>query len=184
MQQGLNLTNKVDFAVSRWCFHHLADPTGTFAQVFNLLRPGGYVAVDGFFFEIRKGREFADRHNSLMTQLFLDTKAPFLTLFHNKARSLNHFLLQRPNAIPCPLPMSYVDRSDLGASDADERHQIGAGTMAEFRRVPQESDKAEFHLVRKNPPALYGDKRMYEWLKKSDLLVESHFVWKALQAER
>ncbi len=33
--RGLQLENKVDLIVSRWCFRHLVDPIGTFTQAYN-----------------------------------------------------------------------------------------------------------------------------------------------------
>ena len=50
-KEGLNLQNNVDLAISSWCFRHLNDPVGTFAQTYDLLRPkSGIFLFDGFFY--------------------------------------------------------------------------------------------------------------------------------------
>ena len=54
LKLGLNLTNKLDLVVTQWCMRHLADGVGTFLQTYNLLQPGGFFLLDGFFFFIRK----------------------------------------------------------------------------------------------------------------------------------
>lgn len=174
--QGLDLENKVDLAVSQWCFRHLADPVGTAAQVYNLLRPKtGYFLVDGFFF-LRNGETMGNIDGNIpMTQLFLDLKAPFLTRYHNDARSLNHFMLRKANDSPCRLPMSYLDAHDPG-----DGWQIGSECVTRFQREAQASDHEGFNLpsVACN---MYGDKKMHDWLKENGLLECLGSVWSPLQ---
>jgi hypothetical protein len=92
----LNLENKIDLVVSRWCFRHLVDPLGTFVQAFNLLRPKtGFFLYDGFFF-FHQGQQIdGNNGNNNMDQLALDTHALFLHKFFSARQSLDHYLLQR-----------------------------------------------------------------------------------------
>ncbi|MGC1877980.1 MAG: ankyrin repeat domain-containing protein [Rhabdochlamydiaceae bacterium] len=175
----LDLQNKVDLIVSHWCFRHFADPVGTFVQTYNLLRPKtGFLLLDGFFFETNTNLDEMDG-NRRLTQLFLDIKTPFLTNYHQIMNSSNHFMVQRVESTPCQLPMSY-----LGSRDPGHGWQIGSDCVTQFSREPQEADKEGFHL----PSAkindynfIYGNKRMYDWLKKNRLLVAPSNVWRPLQ---
>jgi ankyrin repeat protein len=177
-KQNLDIENKVDLAVSRWCFRHLADPVGTFQQTYNLLRPEtGFFLLDGFFLLHEKEHMEDQDHNVQMTQLLLDTKAPFLTNFFDGTRSLNHFILQRPDTTPCQLPMSYLDEVYIGWG-----WQNGSEIVTRFKREPQKEDSEGFHLSR-NYDEYCGDKKMYEWLRQNRL-IERFFnsnVWKPLQ---
>ena len=168
-KQGFELENKLDLVVSRWTFRHLVDPLGTFVQTYNLLRPGtGFLLLDGFFFLHEEDKD-PEAGNKNMLQLFLDTKAPFLTQHWNDTRSLNRFLLKRPDAAPCSLPMSYI-----GLERVPEGYQIGSGYITRFRRKSLETDQEK--CIRKSfrPYSSYqfarGDKKIYDWLKKNDLI--------------
>jgi SAM-dependent methyltransferase len=173
---GFDLVNQVDFGGSRWCFRHLADPVGTAAQVHKLLRKGGFFFVDGFFFLCNdETMESMKDGNIQMTQLFLDMKAPFLTRYNNTVRSLNHFMLRKPDDSPCRLPMNY-----LGISYPGDSWQIGSETVTRFRREPQVSDLEGFDLP-SSYYDMYGDKKMHDWLKENELLLDPNSAWKPLQ---
>jgi hypothetical protein len=175
---GFDLENKIDLAVSQWCFRHLADPLGTAAQVYHLLRSKtGFFLVDGFFFLCNDGR--MTDGNIQMTRLFLDMKAPFLTQYVDNGHSLNHFMLRKPDDSPCRLPMSYLETYYPG-----DGWQIGSECVTGFRREPQKGDQEEFSLPSSDPSDyrnIYGDKKMYDWLKENGLLFRSDRIWKPLQ---
>jgi len=108
-EQALDIENKVDLIISRWCFRHLVDPVGTFSQAYNLLRPkSGFLLTDGFLFLQENDNVKTVNFNEKMIQLFLDTTAPFLLRVFNSGHSLNHFILKRPDETPCQLPMNYL----------------------------------------------------------------------------
>lgn len=178
--EGLDLENKIDLAVSSWCLRHLVNPVRTFAQLYNLLRPKtGFALIDGFFFLDEKGTLGDLYENARLTQLFLDTKAPFLTRYFNGMRSLNHFMLQRPDARPCQLPMSYLDYRFAG-----EGWQIGSNIVTVYKRESQESDKEGFFVPSceiRDSNHMYGEKKMHEWLKKNGLLTCPDTVWRPIQ---
>jgi ankyrin repeat protein len=179
-KRGFELENKLDLAVTHWCFRHLVDPTGTFIQIFNLLVPGrGFFLLDGFYFLDEKTALENWDGNQAMTQLLVDTKVPFLTRFYNSSRSLNQFILQRPNADTCRLPMSYI-----GYEYVSDLWQVGFhNVVTRFKREPKEGDLTEVNLSR-NYWNLYGDKKMYKWLKENDVLErpqEAH--WRSIPQE-
>jgi len=178
--KNLDIENKVDLAVSRWTLRHLVDPVGTSIQIINhCLRPlTSYFLLDGFFFLTENDRLNDETHNFLLTRLFLDTKAPFLTKFYAGTRSLNHFMFQKP-ATPCQIRMRYQDSVYAGGA-----WQIGSNHVTQFQREPQETDQERFYLPSSLPNdfnILYGDKKIYEWLKKNNLLFEPSSTWHPLK---
>jgi hypothetical protein len=174
-KEGLDLENKIDLCVSRWTFRHLVDPVGTFLQVYRLLR--GYFLFDGFCFVYGEegARKSYTNGNHQMTQLLSDTGTPFLTTSFNTGRSLNHFILQKPNLNPCQLPMSYKDVVEVDKGT----YIIGSGCMTAFKREPQETDSAELCLPRYDTDYV-GDKKLYDWLKTNELFNEPDTEWKPL----
>jgi ankyrin repeat protein/SAM-dependent methyltransferase len=174
-EQGLDLENKVDIAISRWCFRHLNDPVGTFQQVYNLLRPRtGYFLLDGFFF-LRNQERMDDQFNKSMTQLLLDTKAPFLAQYHNDMHSLNRFILRRPDEIPCRIPMTYIETCGIGGD-----WQVGSQHVTRFKREPQDHDEVRLYYDSK---IVSGEKALYEWLKQSGVLDSPGLIWKPVHAK-
>ncbi len=179
--EGLDLENKVDVAISHWCFRHLNDSVGTFLQTVNLLRPKtGYFLVDGFFF-LRNEEEMGDvgDFNLSITRLFLDTKAPFLTQYFDQCRSLNHFILRRPDENRCRIPMSYS-----GSSHPVKRWQIGSENVTRFKRELQPDDREEFRIYNGELSVVTGDKAMYEQLKQNGLLESRDLTWKPMHAKQ
>jgi len=174
---GFDLKNKLDLVVSHFCFRHFADPVGTFVQTYNLLRPNsGLILLDGFNFLYESDHPTRVDFNKQMTQLFLDTGAPFLIRPHSFGGSLNHFILQRPSGAPCQLSMSYV------GSKYSEDPQIGSHTVTEFKRIPQPSDKQKLHLPKETEfHQMRGDKKLHDWLKENRLLSDDASTWAPLQ---
>ncbi len=178
-EKGLDLEKKVDIAISHWCFRHLNDGVGTLVQTFNLLSPKtGYFLVDGFFFLLNEGRMEDYDTNRLLTQLFLDTKAPFLTRSCNNMRSLDHFILRRPDENPCRLPMSYIGNSYPG-----DGWQIGSENVTHFKREPQPEDEDKFRMYAGEPGIVTGNKAMYERLKQDGVLDSRGLTWMPMHAK-
>ncbi len=177
-QQELDIENKVDLIVSRWCFRHLVDPVGTFSQAYNLLRPkSGFLLTDGFLFLQGNDNVETVDFNKKMTQLFLDTTAPFLLQFFNSGGSLNRFILKRPDETPCQLPMSYLDTSWLS-----DGYQVASNQMIRFKREPQKGDEEKFYKSPvTNTHIVWGHKNIYDWLKKNGLFYEKSTIWQPLQ---
>jgi ankyrin repeat protein len=174
-KRGLELANKVDLVVSSWCFRHLVDPVGTFAQAYDLLRPKtGHFLLDGFFF-LHENEKMIDSldFNGRMTRLCLETRAPFLTRNYNSTRSLNHFILNKPDDQPCHLHKQY-----LGVEDPGWGWQIGSETVTRFKEL-KENDVEVTPLLWKGD--YRGDKDMYERLRQNGLLHSSDLVWGPLQ---
>ena len=115
--------------------------------------------------------------NCQMTKLFLDTTAPFLTRFCNDLRSFNHFILQRPDAIECRLPMSYLDCCKAG-----DGLQIGSDCVTQFIMESQKAgrDGGKVRLPHKTK-YMCGEKKMYNWLKRNELLNDPDLIWQPIQ---
>lgn len=175
--RGLQLANKVDLVISRWCFRHLVDPVGTFIQAYDLLRPKtGHLLLDGFFFlhENEKMRDESLDFNGRMTQLCLETHAPFLTRYHDSVRSLDHFIINKPDGRPCHLQKQY-----LGIEYTGEGWQIGSETVTRFKELKKTDVKTS--LLHKGD--YRGDKDLYEQLRQNGLLHNSDLVWGPLQGK-
>ncbi|MCP5507340.1 MAG: ankyrin repeat domain-containing protein [Chlamydiales bacterium] len=175
-KRGLQLANKVDVVVSRWCFRHLVDPVGTFTQAYDLLRPKtGHLLLDGFFFlhENETMRDESIDFNEKMIRLCLETRAPFLTRYYNSTRSLDHFVVIKTDERQCHLHKQY-----LGTENPGWGWQIGSETVTRFKELEGSDIEAA--------PLLWegeyrGDKDMYEWLRQNGLLDNSNLVWGPLQ---
>jgi hypothetical protein len=179
-KNGLFLQNSVDLVISDACFRHLADPVGTYQQVYNLIRPKtGFFIFEGFTFAL-EGQESSTESfgsSSLATvnlnQMLLDTKAPFLTQRWGGAN--NTFIVRRPNDTCCHLPMSYTQKLRIFKGEGGN----ASGIVTEFRRKDQPEDRP---FVRPwGVDNLFGDRQLYEWLEKRQLLLEPGYTkWVAL----
>ncbi len=176
-KRGLQLANKVDLVVSRWCLRHLVDPLGTFTQAYDLLRPKtGHLLLDGFIFlyeneQMSRSLNF----NSRMIRLCLETRAPFVTFDPTDPPSLNHFVVNKPNAHPC-----HVQKQYLGSESVDQKfYQIGSETVTRFK-APQENEGPTL-LLNAGDYDYRGDKGLYERLRQNGLLYDTNLVWGPLQ---
>ncbi len=178
-KNGFELENSFDLIVTRWCMRHLADPVGTFQQAIQLLSLNGLFMGDGWFILDKESNmlaKYAD-HNRPITQLFLDTKLPFVTRFYDGGRSLNHFVLQRSNDAPCALPMRYVGESFVG-----DGWQVGSSNVTQFEREPQKEDSEGFETPEsQSSNYVYGDKKLHEWLRQNALFCSPNTVWRPLR---
>lgn len=165
-EHGFPYSNFVDFATSRWCFRHLVDPLGTFVQTYNVLRPEtGRFSGDGFFMlqedENEETMKSFGYMNYKMRQLLFYTKAPFLLRQFDSGRSLDQFILKKPNHNPCRIPISYKD-----IVYTTENWQIESKCVTRFTPGP------EFKKPRTRMPpeeTLIGDRSLYLWIYKNEL---------------
>ncbi|MGL4540018.1 MAG: hypothetical protein ACRCU0_03485 [Candidatus Rhabdochlamydia sp.] len=173
-EQELDIENKLDLAISKWCFCHLVDPVGTLTQTYNLLRPKtGFLLMDGFMFLEEKDDLLDTDYNNRLIQLFLNITAPFLTQFHSFSSDLNHFILQRSDSTSCQLPMTYLDTVE--AIDYQNQSEL----VTRFRREPQQEDKEMFSEL-SDHNSLYGNKSLYNWLQTNGLFLERS-TWESVQ---
>ncbi len=94
---GFDLENKVDLAISFRYLPGLNDPVGTLVQTYNLLRPkSGWLLIDGFYFLCNSETIKSSNDNHVMTQLFIDMKAPIPHEKFDTKHSLNLFMLKGP----------------------------------------------------------------------------------------
>jgi SAM-dependent methyltransferase len=180
-QFEIDLENKLDLVISRYCFCHLADPTGTVLQVLRLLRPGGFFLLDGFRVLYEKDDLLSVDWDKNITQLFLDTKLPFLT-HYGINRTINHFLLQKPKDYVCRLPMKYHSIYDVN----DSNYSIRTEFITRFMRTPSEEDNLGFQFPNRsyNDQSFYewfGNEKLYNWLKENDLLYQKKTQLKPLR---
>ena len=175
-KRGLQLANKVDVVVSRWCFRHLVDPVGTFTQAYDLLRPKtGHLLLDGFFF-LHENETMCDKSidfNERMIRLCLETRAPFLTRYYDSTCSLNHFVVSKTDERPCHLHKQY-----LGTENPGTGWQIGSKTVTRFKEL-EGSDVEVAPLLSEDE--YRGDKGLYDRLRQNGLLYDSKLAWGPLQ---
>lgn len=171
---GLELVNKVDLVVSRWCFRHLVDPVGTFTQAYDLLRPKtGYFLFDAFLFfhEHDKWKDESINFRERMIRLCLETNAPFLT---NRDEE-GHFVVNKPDDHPCHLYKQYLEIEDL---EIENVYLDGSKKITRFKEH-KETDAKITRLLWKGD--YRGDKGLYELLRQNGLLLKSHKVWGPIQ---
>jgi ankyrin repeat protein len=171
---GFSFKNQIDIAFSRMCFFHLVDPVGTFTQTLNSLKPErGLLMIDGFYFllENETWDEIYPHRNSTDWRMitFLNaTHAPFLVSYHGGKGFMDicNFAIRRPDNQPCRLPMSY-----LTTESADSA--IGSCSVTKFK-----SELPQIYMIStlKGDGALrvlYGDRSLYNWIRKNELLPSS-----------
>lgn len=179
-KRGLFLENKLDLMISRWCFRHLVDPLGTFLQFFNWLRPGtGLILMDGFCV-LNKNDTWNTKSydpNLYLLSLLLKIKAPFLLQQWNADRSLNRFLLTKPDVNPCQLKMSYA-----GVEEEVLNAYIHSECVTKFEMGDNTFDFIAFENNLDCSRVVYGDRLLYNWLRKNEL-IPMNFKWEAKEAD-
>jgi len=173
--------NKFDLIISHWCLRHLADPVGTFVQLYNLVRPHGVFLFDGFFYETKtlkiKPEKLEDVH---MINLLFNSEAPFLVKTHNENYSINQFIVQKPDHRPCSLPMQYLSYTKTGF---DNRYlQIGSNTICKFKCDRRPVVKKAMNQLR-DRFTLAGDFNLYCYLKNNKILPKGfdyEFRWEPI----
>ena len=175
-KRGLDLSNKINFAVSRWTKRHLNDPVGMLADTFNLLSPEGLLLADGFFFlneaqpiaeelshkDVPFGPTFnSELFNKNMHQLLHAIGAPYLIQPYKEKCSLNRFVLKKPDNKHYQIPMTY-----LGIENFEAQGLNGSKSIVRFKRHVKD---AELYLT-ENEYTFHGDKRLFDWFNDRDLL--------------
>lgn len=161
-----NLDVHFDLIVSRWTLRHLVDPTGTLEQLYHRLNNHGLCLFDGFFVHLNNHKDpDASEH---VTEILLNSKMPFLVMYHSVGRSGNHFLLRKEkNNEQLTVPLTYSDITNIDVSE----YQCYAATITQFLYEPNQWEKliriddqdtediyknlAPFHFIYK---AWYGKK--------------------------
>lgn len=171
--RSYKIENKVDLIVSHWCFRHLADPLGTFVQTYNFLRPEtGLLLMDGFAVADEMDVTNFDPNLNLLVVL-QETKAPFLMLNYNIARSLNHFALKRPDNEPCQLHMSYIDTIPIKGQCQIESKVVTSflfNTTDLHTTDPKLAEMYQSMLDNQFSNNLYGDKELFSFFSKNELI--------------
>ncbi len=169
-KRGLPCEKGIDMVISSWCFRHLVDPTGTFVQTVNALRPKtGTLIMDGFYYGIHKDPHKSNEYIKMM-ELLRDTKLPCLYEFNSGGRSLGQFILQRPDDQPCQLPLSY-----RGYDWPIEHHQIGSKSITHFDRTPQEHD--QYGMTLGGYYIRNGDINLFNDLQKQGVFHRDQTQW-------
>ena len=92
---------------------HLHDPSGTFVQAYNLLRPQtGLMFLDGFPIYYSHKPDITKDFKEETKEFLLSTQAPFLIWTFVARDDISHrglypFMIRRPDQRPCQLPYTY-----------------------------------------------------------------------------
>jgi SAM-dependent methyltransferase len=170
-RRGLDLENRVDLIVSRYCFRHLVDPMGTFAQTYNLLKPrSGLALMDSFVYDF----ETASPQNTLsrMIQILRLTKSPFLIRSAKATRTVSQFILKRDSDRPCLLPIDYHSintNPKIGRS-----FDAASSCICIYKKTSSEDDSwvsdynswCDFACF--CDKILYGDKNLFDFLNENE----------------
>jgi hypothetical protein len=179
---GFSLEGSVDLVVSKWTLRHLVDPVGTFAQIYNLLRPKtGRIFFDGFYFLSQDNALENEQHNEAMVALLNDLGAPFLLTPNLAQNALFQFVLRRPNGEPCQLNMAYAGLTRVGYF-----WDIAGGCVTRFTKPKQDAAIQEGTLVCEDigfgTRFLYGDRDLFDWFFTRQLFVGSWSIaWAPIQ---
>ncbi|NGX47084.1 MAG: hypothetical protein K1000chlam3_00453 [Chlamydiae bacterium] len=184
--RGLFLGKCVDLIVSKWCFRHLVDPTGTFAQAYNLLRPkSGLILMDGFFYLYEKGHSSNDESSYERTfDFLLDARVPFLISNYGRiCRSLPQFVLKRADEKPLQLEMEYA-----GMVSCNNK-QVGSYRICKFKGASQSRGQWQIKLPcpvtdLTESYAYWGNKDLFKFLENNKVLVGSSNTWFPIEQKK
>jgi len=182
-----NIENKVDLAVSHWTFRHFADPLGSFKLTIDyFLRPKtGFLFMDGFFTATEKIGISGSASNANLLIALQETKAPFLIRHHDADRSLNQFVLKRPDDKPSQLRMSYIETIPLKGN-----WQVESGVVTRFRfntpnlkaAYPQLCAMHQSMVKDQNSKKLYGDEELFSYFSENKLFEGPQTYGEAISA--
>ena len=170
-----SLEGKVDCIVSSWCFRHLADPLGTFVQTYNFLRPyTGLLFMDWFFF-LNEDQKLkfdvfteANPFTQNMFSVLKYTKAPYVVQWWDCCRSLDRFVLRKPDNNPCRLPLAYKNTESL-----EDGYQVGSSTITVFKKLPtpnfQTKPPEEF-----DNQSYLGHPELWSYFVENELFTDSY----------
>lgn len=179
-----NLKNKFHLIVSGASFYHFADPLGTFVETCKFLRRStGLLWMDGFEMIEEKQPKNSNPIANLLIVLQA-TKAPFLMRHFNAFRSLNQFVLKRPDDEEfCQLPMSYVDTISMGANSLSES---GVATRFRFHTPDTKTTYPKLCAMyrsmesERNSYKLYGDEELFSYFSENKLFMGPQTYGQAL----
>ncbi|OHE73912.1 MAG: hypothetical protein A2007_00215 [Verrucomicrobia bacterium GWC2_42_7] len=134
-----DLTGQLDLIISAWTLRHLIDPLGSFAQLYNLLRPSsGVMFIDEFWFD-QNAFPVGEIPNSgplsIMPYLVIDLNVKFL--FNPMTNCKNpSYAIARTNEKKCQIPLSYSTIRHLPNPNLFQRRTTGIsvfqGSMPNF----------------------------------------------------
>jgi hypothetical protein len=172
-KRGLNLTNKVDFIVSRWTLRHVVDPLGTVDQMYSLLKPGkGLLMANGFFI----GDETGELHTTTS-----DDKWKILASGNAKSlfregigHDLGDFLLIRQDDRSLGLGVEYSGN----VMNLSAHHDCGSQSATCFKSLDQFNSKPDRIIDTSNNGKYYGkagsELLVQDLLKRGLLSSETH----------
>jgi hypothetical protein len=178
LKRGIDLHEKVHFAISHMCFTHLVDPLGTFLEVINLLAPSyGHAWIDGFPFSIGSP-EGTRVHNTAssddLLNLMTETHTAFLRM-GSISLPADSFLIRRTGDTPPQIKMSYHDLVRDYENENPSRRITLFSRKDPLPNVlfsyPPEVKKAGRYF-RMKLHLFYGDRPLFEWLKEQDVFVK------------
>ncbi len=175
-QNDLYLTGKLDLIVTRWCFRHLVDPLGTFAQAYRLLRPKtGHFFGDGFVTLMDKQNtdepEWLDNFN--MLDVLRATRGSFLMQSYDRG---NRFVVRMEDASFYPPSFLY----DGGILSNLEKYQIGSQCVTKFQSI--KSGKKSPIVSMSDHDLLLGNRKLFQDLYIKGV-VENSSRWFPLEKE-
>ena len=158
--------NFVDLAITRWTLRHLVDPVGTFAQIYNVLRPeAGYFLGDGFYSTFDKQDLNSKHFDHNLIRVLSFTQSPFLVQGNHLGGNLNHFIVNRKSNRPCRFPLNY----QTGISVLNLALQVNSlGIAINFKTTTNEIVNYDVAVLER----LCGDKPLHHWLYTNEIFYE------------
>ncbi|MBT6528792.1 class I SAM-dependent methyltransferase, partial [bacterium] len=162
-----------DLIVSQYCFIHLNDPVGTFAQAYNLLRPKSGLMLMQYFAVIDDNVSADDLYriegNRAIIDFLLNTKAPFLIGAWGDNRLPYEFLLRRPDDASLNLPMEYASTLDLKLANTVSHPIATFKKLKGYRtfRTQEINLPVSGYWDTKPGDSFYGDVSLFQWLIKN-----------------
>lgn len=176
---GLDIKNKIDFAVSRLTFIHLADPLGTLIQIYDNLRPGRGMMFFDFFMVNLKISEEKGFKKTIINNILPLTNAEFISSSAAPAAIESSDFLIRRNKDELILPLHYGPIQDFANYNSGEwpRASYGLEPGVNLPAIDLSHDNAfqiTFHGSKNSQP-------LYNWLIQNTSLKYSK--WQSILQE-
>ncbi len=168
----MHLNGKIDLIVSQWTLRHLADPLGTFLQLFELTKPNGYMLLEGIpFNRLDKNGNYIytndiTGHNLNAEHLLRDMKQSYLMCPTNEAggRALRDIMIQKRELDPnYDIGLAYHSLLDKGKSPSNVCQYISQFVSKNPNKL-QTTYNNTYNYQKYN-----GDKSLYDKLIAKDL---------------
>ena len=156
---------KFDWIVSRYTFIHLVDPAGTFSQCYDLLKPGGFISMDGFPINYHNHPKIT-RRNSIV-EFLQDVGEPYLIRDYGSDRGFYQFLLKKTSENPS-IPMQYADSVGWTEIANTAPHAVASFTKLTLP-LNWDTIHSPDEYVSDYTPRFYGDQKLFDWLLKEDM---------------